>query len=339
MFPLVFNKMKKNFGILFLVLTTLGVTGQNLVPNGNFELVDSCVTDTSLKYSEFWYNPNLGTADHYTFLMYGSGACIPYIGAVGCGNPNINFQGYQLPHMGLGYGGFGGGADNYYDTVSGGEFLATRLSDSLQANKKYCVSFWINMASTTKYASDGVGIAFRQDSIIGEASTVYSCPSPDVACPIIISDTVNWILVQDTFLANGGEKFMIIGNLRRPYLTNYLPIDTAGQGDGRFAYYYVDDISVIYCDLPQDTPVNPDFPEITFTPNPSNGEFLLKGNFPVNARIEVFDMLGQKVCYAEIPQGNQAFPVNLNLAEAVYTYRIESSDIVLKNGKLIIVKR
>lgn len=329
--------MKRIIGILILVLVTIKVTGQNLVPNGNFESVISCIGDTSKKYSKDWYNPNLGTADHFTFLTNGWG-CTPNGYSVGCVNPDINYQGYQLPYAGLGYGGFGGGG-YYYETLPGGEYLANKLSDSLQANKKYCVSFWINMASTTRYASDGVGIAFRQDSIIGEVSSVSSCVPPDISCPSIIFDTLNWILVQDTFVAQGGEKFMIIGILQPPLLTNYLPIDTTNQGDARISYYYVDDISVTYCDIPQDTPVNPEFPEITLTPNPSNGEFLLKGNFPANVRIEVFDMLGQKVWDEEIPQGNQTFPINLNLAEAVYTYRIESSDIVLKNGKLIIVKR
>ncbi|MBI3512441.1 MAG: T9SS type A sorting domain-containing protein [Bacteroidetes bacterium] len=77
---------------------------------------------------------------------------------------------------------------------------------------------------------------------------------------------------------------------------------------------------------------------ISIFPNPSNGEFSIEGNFPTDSRIEVFDMIGQKVWDAEIPQGNQAFPIKLNLASAVYSYQIRNSDTILKSGKIIIVK-
>lgn len=330
--------MKKYIGIFLFLFVDIEVTGQNLVPNGDFESVRICPFDTTLKFSKDWYTPNLGTPDHFTFLVNGWG-CIPYQGAVGCVSPNINYQGYQLPHTGLGYGGFGTGG-LYYDTTSGGEYLASRLSDSLQGNKKYCVSYWVNVANTSRWALDAIGIAFRRDSILGESSTVFCCSSPDVDSPIgiFISDTVNWILVQDTFIARGGEKFMIIGHLRHNNLTNYLPMDTLGQYEGRAAYYYVDDVSVTYCDIPQDTPVNPEFPEITLTPNPGNGEFQIKGNFPPDTRIELFDLLGQKLSVIEVPEGSQSLTLYFNFGQAVYFYRVISDGQELKSGKLIIVK-
>jgi hypothetical protein len=240
----------------------------------------------------------------------------------------------------LGYGGFGGGADNPNDSFANGEYLAVRLTDSLRTNKRYCVSFWINMASTTKYASNAVGISFRVDSIsTGWWAPLYSCIPPDVVCPNIISDTLNWILVSDTFLAHGSERYLVIGNLRPPNQTSYLAIDSTNQGPVRSAYYYVDDISVTYCDVPEDTnpPENP-LEEITLNPNPGDGEFILKGYFPAESTFEVYDMLGKKVYESSLPSGNSSFPVTLTLANAVYTYRVKNADGISKAGKFIICR-
>ncbi|CAN5218018.1 hypothetical protein BH09BAC5_BH09BAC5_26450 [soil metagenome] len=76
----------------------------------------------------------------------------------------------------------------------------------------------------------------------------------------------------------------------------------------------------------------------TLSPNPSNGEFILNGNFKEKSVIEIFDMWGQKVFEKEIPNGEQTLQINLNLNEAIYSYRITNSETVLKSGEFIISK-
>jgi hypothetical protein len=64
----------------------------------------------------------------------------------------------------------------------------------------------------------------------------------------IITDTLNWTPVQGTFVANGTEKYMVIGNFRTNAATNTLLINSPLAFMS--ADIYVDDVSLIELDLP-----------------------------------------------------------------------------------------
>jgi hypothetical protein len=77
----------------------------------------------------------------------------------------------------------------------------------------------------------------------------------------------------------------------------------------------------------------------TLFPNPSNGNFQLKGNFPVNSQLHIYNLIGEEIVQSvSLPQGEQTIPVELNLAEGIYFYRIISGREILHEEKLVIVK-
>jgi hypothetical protein len=147
-----------------------------------------------------------------------------------------------------------------------------------------------------------------------------------------LNDTLNWMLVSDTFIAEGGERYFVVSN-----------IDTANtqfsnNNPGGGCYYYFDDFDVHCIDCTSDTSEPPVFPVITISPTLTQGEIIVSGDFPAGTKLEVFDVLGQLVYYDELQSGNQTQTVFLQLSAGVYTCRVKAEGNVLKTEKVVVGK-
>ncbi len=97
----------------------------------------------------------------------------------------------------------------------------TKLTSSLVAGKTYCAKMYVNVCD--KYYdtfTDGIAMYFdngQLDTIVAmDSSGVYPFVNPQVSNPQgnVLMDTVNWVLVGGTFVANGTETFLTIGNFK-----------------------------------------------------------------------------------------------------------------------------
>jgi OOP family OmpA-OmpF porin len=320
----------KAFKAVVLIRLLIGIvpyaSAQNLVPNPGFEDVEYCQSGSTYKAAQ-WFNPNFGSPDLYRDTG-AFGACFENCAGFVITNIYNTPYGYQLPRSGRVYFGIvlmgGIGSDQR-------EYISVQLSDSLIAGKKYCVSFYTSLSNGSGYASDAVGVCLSQNAYNDcSGAVLFSCSS-EVRNPTgnVLTDTLNWILVSDTFVANGGEKFLTIGNFHPDSSSNLQP---TGQIQN-MCYHYIDDVSVMFCDT-----FAPTYPNITLFPNPSNGEFTISGNFPEGTQLFVYDMLGQEVLASPyLPIGNNAVPVALHLAQGVYYYELRATEI-LAEGKLLIIE-
>lgn len=102
------------------------------------------------------------------------------------------------------------------------------------------------------------------------------------------------------------------------------------RGDWDYWFAKICDSDIV---IPQ-----PDYPEITITPNPSDGQIWLSGNFPAGTKIEIYNMLGQKVQETPLSEGNYSIQLHFVLAQGIYVCRVKTFDITLKENKLIIAK-
>ncbi len=320
--------MKARF-IFIAALFPLLSTGQvNIVPNPSFEDTLRCSSDTSVVKTKKWYRPSAcGTPDFYYPLQI-NGGCVAHFPQSWGGGDYSNMRGYQAPRTGIAYAGF---------VLSlGDELMAVPLTDSMIPGKYYVVSFYTSLAEVSVSGLDQINVCFMQDSVTDfNGATCWSYlgtlhVDAGNQAGTIITDTISWVLVQDTFIAEGGERYMIIGN-----------IDTAGTQYSNAqigSYYYFDDFDVHCIDCTSDTPEPPAYPEFSLAPNITSGQITLSGNFPAGTQFEIFNMLGQRVFYNEIPSGNNSLNVLLTLANGTYTYRLQSGDNSLKTGKLIIAQ-
>jgi hypothetical protein len=320
--------------ILFFVY--FGMQGQNLVLNGGFEDTIRCPNDTGFLEPRYWYSPINGSPDYVYVDGYSHFNCNQPVNSPSIFTESDTLYapfGHQTPHSGLAFVGF--------VIAQGLEYIAVPLSDSLIAGKKYCLEAYVSLAENSGAAMDLIGFCFTHDSLLRYSSNPTNFLDsahgaiPNVENPAgnFIFDTTGWVLIADTFIAHGGERYLTIGNFDS-LQTQYSWIDSAGN----WTYYYFDDISVYMCGNPDGINETNAMPEISLTPNPSNGEFLLRGIFPEQAKIEIFDIVGQKVWDENLPQGNQTIPLNLVLTEGVYIYRIIDLNSILKTERIVIAK-
>jgi hypothetical protein len=198
--------------LLVVVVTSLSVSAQNLVPNHSFEVPDSCPgTHTFLTPGEgplHWFSGG-GTIDYYQ-------SCIPAPNDASV--PQGAFA-YQYPQDGENFIGL-----VTYEVNSGGirEYAMVQLSSPLVQGQTYYVSFYANAAW------NGTDSAYPQNylasSHIGALFTMQPRPwtggdpwplatgSAHIWHPWIIADTIGWTLVSGSFVADSAYQYMMVGN-------------------------------------------------------------------------------------------------------------------------------
>ncbi|MBX3165655.1 MAG: hypothetical protein KF900_14355, partial [Bacteroidetes bacterium] len=193
--------------VFFYILFCFNVKAQhigNYVTNGSFEEYDICESFPFPKYLlKNWGSPCPDSLDP-----------APIWKSV-CLNTVPSYGGrYQYPRSGEAY---------LYTLFYYKGFLSTkrmyaknRLKATLQAGITYCVKFYVNIANPSTYAIDGFGAYFCGSEIdtINYCFVPLTYLTPQVQNPQgnIITDTLNWVAITGTFVANGTEKYLLLGN-------------------------------------------------------------------------------------------------------------------------------
>jgi hypothetical protein len=232
------NKYFKNrCKTLLLALVLFGnAKGQiaNYVGNGSFE--DDC--NINHNYPIYW--PGIDS------LLCNGGAMFSNCPAFG--NVPLNGFTYQVPRTGGAYmlcGLF------ILNNIRG--YFSNRLRAKLEANKAYCVKFYINISNNSSCGMDSFGAYFADGSLdtisICDGPLTYLTPQIQHPTGTIITDTLNWTLVTGTFVATGNEKYMVIGNFKPDNLVNYAIFNPHPNGIIG-TDVCLDDVSCIPLDLP-----------------------------------------------------------------------------------------
>jgi Secretion system C-terminal sorting domain len=306
----------------------------NLVLNPSFENVIGCPEGqgfTIVVSAEHWYNPTSTTPD--LFLSCVSSTAFNHV-------PD-NAWGTQNPKSGQNYAGIS--AEYKYLNSPLREYVGGTLAETLEQGRKYAVS--INVNSSSRYSSrfKSIGIYFSDTLPIKKYDPFPSLyyfvlPAiPQVTFDTIVSDTINWVELTDTLLAQGGELYFAIGlftdNLSSTFDTVYY--DTTNQFT--VAYYFIDDVSVT---LIEDSisPPPPRPPAFQLFPNPNDGVFSISGPFVVDDRIVVYDAVGRLIFSYHVTAENNLLQLFPQLATGVYVCRVERKDEVVFKRRVVVAK-
>ncbi|MFN7013984.1 MAG: hypothetical protein ACK4ON_06920 [Bacteroidia bacterium] len=212
----------------------------NLVPNPGFEVYDTC-PDTGGGGVEIcraipWFQPyypepiNCGGSSDFYHACAGS---VPH-----------NYVGYQWANNGLGYVAISPYQFSASTTDLWREYIEVELLNPLINNKKYCVSWYSNLPdkpTLIRNACNRIGAFFSIDTLFQTGLQYDYIPViPQVENLEIITDTSNWVLFKQIFTAQGGEKFMTVGNFRSGVMTSTILINS----NNVWTYYYFDDFGV-----------------------------------------------------------------------------------------------
>lgn len=218
--------MKKLYYLsLILLLLPLGLNAQNLVRNPSFEdtLSNGCPVGLGM-YGNVKYWSQINSADYFHFCANQQ-----------VGVPN-NYFGFQCPSSGSAYCGIYTYSQFW---MPGIEYLQGNLIQPTEIGKKYFVSFEISLADGINCGIDKIGLLFT-NKFLGDTSIDISFNNfSHVHSSEVIIDTVNWIRISGSFIADSSYNRFWIGNFYNNNST--ICFDNSAS---KYSYYYIDNICI-----------------------------------------------------------------------------------------------
>ncbi|HWY13123.1 MAG TPA: hypothetical protein VN026_17435, partial [Bacteroidia bacterium] len=229
--------MKRAFKIIILFLSFNNLCrSQNLVSNPGFELFASCPEYMSQLYQAVgWFDCGIDP---------------DYLHACSLGQVNVPHSafGYQYAHSGQGMAGMATYIrESPPGPTNGREFIGTKLIDTLKIGRKYFISFYANFAGWLqgyqKIATNKIGMRFSTMQSGGGPKRPPLDNRAHLFTNTILSDTVNWVFISGSIIADSAYSYLTLGNF-----FDYLNTDTLLVGGPTYnksvSYYYIDDICV-----------------------------------------------------------------------------------------------
>jgi len=227
-----------------LVVATPRCEAQNLVPNPSFEELDTCPYWQAFRPGDRprnWYSWN-ATPEYFN-------ACAqPLNGADTVVGVPRNGWGFQHAWDGNAYVGM----IAFTTSSTYREYVGAQLVCPMVEGRTYHVSFRVNLASggatwSAGGACNNIGALFTMESNawtsldhIPNGPPFHYRNMAHVYSAEIISDTVNWVLVEGDFVADSAYRHIVLGNFFENYLTDTIPSEIGFV----LAYFLIDSVSV-----------------------------------------------------------------------------------------------
>ena len=234
------KQLKQGLFFLSILLCTLCCKGQNLVPNPNFENHVGCpnfigqvpisglpgtVTVTD------WMSPDGGSPDYYNSCDITGNAAVPY---------STFMQNYQLAHSGTAYIGL-----LMYAEEQTSEHMMCQLKHPLTAGHIYQLHYYISATAIGNVYLDQIGAYFSDTAFKFGQNTNISTLTPQIesAPAMFFNDTLNWVEVTGTYVATGGERWIILGKFFHGNTLNHVLIPGAADNSPNdITYLLYDDV-------------------------------------------------------------------------------------------------
>ncbi len=232
--------IKKVFIPIIILLFNYTYSQQNLVPNGSFEDTLHCPNNaTQTDFALKWFDPTKVSSDYYN-------ACSMVVSV-----PN-NIAGFQNAFHGKAYMGL---ANFDKNTANYREYIAVKLSKTLETNRTYCFSLRASLADSVTYACNNISLGFFYDTsqfidLTFSPNKILNPNSFHNLTKNIVIDKLNWTLLSTSFKALGNENYLVIGNFNNDANTDTLKLHNGNVNDlagYEVAYYYLDSITLKEC--------------------------------------------------------------------------------------------
>lgn len=320
------KKTINTISLLFLCYTTVS---QNLVPNPSFEDYNTCPTgNVNITDCNNWMN--FGNSPEYF------NACASV--DLGMNVPNT-FVGFQYANSGNGMVGIVTWLNPSNDSanINYREYVGVQLTNPMAMGQKYYFSFFTNysgypkLSIARKIAANKIGLRFST-----EAYSMSNKPPLNNFAPLstdsLLNDTVAWIKLSGSFIADSAYNYIAIGNFFDDNNTDTSSFNGLSFGS-MGSYYFVDDICVstdslyneVWTGLTTQTTSSKQKQGIFIYPNPSSDVVYINTQEAIE-NIELINSIGQ-VIYTQ--QANNNFHIQLNISElpkGIYMARVKTKN-------------
>lgn len=232
---------------IFILFPTNIFLGQNLVTNPGFEIYKNCPNGYNVSSDKElvpgWRIPSPGTSDYFNRCDKTGRSGVPK-----------NAMGYMEAKEGKGYAGvilsdfalIKQGQRNYR------EYLQNRLVAPLVKGTVYCVKFYYCIATHSRYSINRLGILFSEDKLGSDKNLIVKVPNIELDSLLLNQQKDAWIEFCGTYTAQGGERFLTLGNFYSDSRTNHfdfkeekgMETEATPSKIENFAYYFIDMVSV-----------------------------------------------------------------------------------------------
>ena len=313
--------------ILLLLAITINANSQNLVPNPSFEEYYQCPSSQGGFYVDFWFNtPNSGVAtpdDYNTCAPAGVNAAVP-----------DNITGFQYPQEGEGYAGlFCYGGANGSDSTQR-DYIEVQLISPLIEGQEYEFSMYVSLADKYGAAINNIGVAITEYMVEGNGQIGVIPEIPQIKAIDPISDEENWTQITGTFIAEGGEEYLTIGNFFSDGDTEKISI--WGSPFLNWGYYYFDSVSLSPVILStNDEILNK---QLKVYPNPTSNLVTIErtNNYSSTITYKLYNLLGELIYTSE--SNSQLFSIDMSdLSRGIYLLELtdaQSNKVVKKVSRL-----
>ncbi|MEO7087773.1 MAG: T9SS type A sorting domain-containing protein [Bacteroidia bacterium] len=265
-----------------------------------------------------------------------------------------NDIGHQYAHTGVSYAGFYTYIDSLYQpsTYNFRNYIQDSLINPLISGTRYYVTFYVSLGDTFKYACNNMGAYFSDSSLVFNNTTLGQVKSyliPQVTNDIEynpLTDKVNWMKISGSFVAAGGEQYIIIGNFVDDAHVDTVFVNSPETTfNGFAAYYYIDDVIVstdstyadsLFTGVNEIKPLNA---SVKVYPNPANNLLNVAVNIEQikSGMICLYSTTGQEVECEELSGNITSISTN-KLSAGLYYYRItDSYGNLVKADKVTII--
>ncbi len=318
----------RNLYIISLLCFSIGLIGQNLIPNSGFDMLSDCPEEMGqIELTIPWTTASNGTPDLFNECSQNDQLQVPNVG--------LNIGGYQKQRSGSGYAGI---IAYFNANLVGNEYLETELTSAMEAGRQYYIEFYVtpDLAPTSSWQyTDAIGLALAESFYYEEIEPhgVLSLAPVIENRGTLITDTVGWTRVSGCYTAKGNEKFAIIGNFRDEEET-MIEVENPGVYPYR-NYFFIEDVSILpFNPLPDTTllceggtiMLDASFLNATYRWNTGGTDSILEVTSPGKYTVEAFMdncILRDTVLVMDIAENN-AFPQD--------TFVCQDENFMLKPG-------
>ena len=315
--------MKTKILVIFsLIMLSNTNIAQNLVVNPSFELYSNCPgLPGQISYADNWYLSS-GTPDYFNPCATSSDFSVP-----------SNAFGYQIPHHGDSYAGFGTWSTAGFPNK---EIIRGDLSTPLTQGQTYYLKFYI--AANALYPGGTDYECYSNNICVQVDKNAYPIAYNQSTYIVntIVSDTLNWTEVSYSFVADTNYHRIFIGNWAPDSTIQYNQV-SSGNCE---AYYLLDNIclsttpegcaeSIGYSDIIKNNNYN-------IYPNPCAGLISIDAEPNHQQTIEVFNSVGMRVHHTQFTSKE----IDLqHLAGGHYIFVIRDNDLIVSRQSFMMVNK
>jgi gliding motility-associated-like protein len=145
-------------------------------------------------------------------------------------------------------------------SLIGVEHAGIKLKQSLKANTCYFGEFYASLANISEVTINQISMLLTQNTFTTTSNTFTNSIQPQIQWDTTqcFTDTLNWVKISGTFIANGGEQYLTIGNFKdgthlrkKSVSSNFIPAYGSWPSPRFFAYYLIDDVALYEIHTPQ----------------------------------------------------------------------------------------